>query len=278
MTERKSVFISYQRKDTLYLAHVLYYALRHGQHQAFVDTGSIADGEIFREKIVTEVAQSNLMFALIGPRFSAERLHEANNVVAFEWRCAKFHNIAVVPLLLDDAAMPADDVLPPHFRWFSRRNALKVRQSSLAADIDHCVSEVPALSAIPRRAARVLWIDDYPANNEKERRRLREYGIVFDNVVSTSEALAQLDNEIYDLVITDVGRESSSDKSRDAGTSFLRNPLLQNGPPVIVYTSVRQSAEAGNLLRQGAADVTWSPEDLKAAVLKALGRDRMRTD
>jgi CheY-like chemotaxis protein len=225
MTEPKSVFISYQRKDTLCLAHVLYYALRHGQHQAFVDTGSIADGEIFREKIVTE-----------------------------------------------------DDVLPPHFRWFSRRNALKVRQSSLAADIDHCVSEVPALSAIPRRAARVLWIDDYPANNEKERRRLREYGIVFDNVVSTSEALAQLDNEIYDLVITDVGRESSSDKSRDAGTSFLRNPLLQNGPPVIVYTSVRQSAESGNLLRQGAADVTWSPEDLTAAVLKALGRDRMRTE
>jgi hypothetical protein len=35
------VFISYQRADAPFAAHLLYYALRSASHEAFIDTGDI---------------------------------------------------------------------------------------------------------------------------------------------------------------------------------------------------------------------------------------------
>ncbi len=112
--------------------------------------------------------------------------------------------------------MPDDEQLPAQLRWFTRRNAMTLRRASLATDIDACVAAIPALAAVPRRAARVLWVDDRPANNEVERQLLRPHGIVFDSVVSTTEAVEQLANDSYDLVITDLGRRGSSNRSASA--------------------------------------------------------------
>src|SRR5690606_18687439 len=112
---------------------------------------------------------------------------------------ARFHGVAVAPVLVDAGVMPQDDQLPAALRWFTRRHALALRRASLSADIDACVAAVPALASTPRPAARVLWVDDHPANNETERKWLRPHGIVFDNVVSTGEALEQLVVQSYDL-------------------------------------------------------------------------------
>jgi len=54
--------------------------------------------------------------------------------------------------------------------------------------------------------------------------------------VSSREALEQLRKESYDLVITDLGRADSSDRSENAGANFLQDPALRRvGPPVVVY-------------------------------------------
>jgi hypothetical protein len=75
------VFMSYQRADTAPAAHALGYALRLSGNDAFIDTGSIGVGELYRQVIGNEVATSHLMFALIGPSFDARRLHEPTSVV-----------------------------------------------------------------------------------------------------------------------------------------------------------------------------------------------------
>jgi CheY-like chemotaxis protein len=267
------VFVSYQRSDTATAAHALGYALRLGGHEAFVDTGSIGLGELYRQVIANEVATSQLMFALIGPSFDARRLHEPTSVVTYEWQRARFHGAAVVPVIADGAVMPADEQLPAALRWLSRRNALGLRRASFSADIDACVSAVPALATTPRRAARVLWVDDRPANNEFERKWLRPHGIVFDSVVSTDEALEQLANESYDLVITDLGREHSSDRSATAGAAFLDQPIVRNGgPPVIVYAGSWAVAQRDELVGRGALDVMSNREHLFDTVLGVLGR------
>lgn len=153
------------------------------------------------------------------------------------------------------------------------RNALALRAASSAADIDACVAAIPVLAATPRRAARVLWIDDKPANNEYERKQLRPRGIVFDNVVSTEEAVEQLTQETYDLVITDLGRLSSSDRSSTAGGAFLEQPIVQHGgPPVIVYAGRWAVTKRDELMSRGALDVMSSREQLLATVLEVLGR------
>ena len=271
------VFVSYQRADTATAAHALGYALRLGGHDAFVDTGSIGVGELYRQVIANAVATSHLMFALIGPSFNARRLHEPTSVVAYEWQRARFHGVAVVPVIVHGAvkrtAMPTDEHLPSSLRWLTRHNALALRLASFSADIDASVSAVPTLATSPRRAARVLWVDDRPSNNEFERKSLRPHGIVFDSVVSTDEALEQLGNESYDLVITDLGREHSSDRSATAGAAFLDQPIVRNGgPPVIVYAGTWAVAQREELVLRGALDVMSGREHLLATVLGVLGR------
>ena len=267
------VFVSYQRADTLVAAHALAYALRCAGHEAFVDTGSIGVGQLFREAIANAVSKSHLVFALIGPAFKAERLHEPSSVVSFEWQRARFHGAAVVPVLVDGGKLPADDQLPPALRWLARRNALVLRRDSFSADIATCVANVPELAGEPRRAARVLWVDDRPANNEAERKWLRPHGIVFDNVVSSSEAIDQLVNESYDLVITDLGRPGSSDRSATAGAALLDLAALRGGgPPVIVYAGSWAVAQRDELVQRGALDVMANTAQLYATVLQVLGR------
>jgi CheY-like chemotaxis protein len=266
-------FVSYRRADTLFAAHALGYALRLAGHDAFVDTGSIDGGALYPEAIARAVEASNVMLAVIGPAFEPERLGDPTSVVAYEWRRARFHGVSVVPVLVDGAPMPAEEALPAELRWFTRRNAWALRQSSFTADVDAVVAAVPGLAATPRRAARVLWIDDRPAGNERERRLLRPHGIVFDNVVSTSEALDQLANERYDLVITDLGREHSSDGSQEAGAAFLDHPVVRHGgPPVVVYAGVWAVVRRDELIRRGALAATADPTELFDTVLRTLGR------
>ena len=268
-----NVFVSYQRADTAMAAHALFYALRLGGHEAYVDTGDIAPGQFYRQVIANAISESNLLLALIGPAFDVARLAEPTSVVTFEWQRARFHGTAVVPALVDGGAMPRDEQLPAPLRWFTRTNAINLRRSSFAGDIAACVSAVSTLAAIPRRAARVLWVDDRPANNEVERSLLRPHGIVFDSVVSTSEAIEQLVNEAYDLVITDLGRQGSSDRSASAGAAFLDQPVIRDGgPPVIVYAGPWTVAHRADLVKRGAVDVMANRDALIATVLEILGR------
>jgi CheY-like chemotaxis protein len=267
------VFVSYQHADTPFAAHALGYALRLADHEAFVDTGSIGGGELYPQAISNWVAEANVVLALIGPAFDVARLSEPTSVVAFEWRRAQFHGCPVVPVLVDGGAVPSGPELPPELRWFTKRNAYSLRRSSFSGDVATLVDAVSSLSVTPRRAARILWVDDRPANNEYERKLLRPHGVVFDNVVSTHEAIEQLINESYDLVITDLGREGSSDRSNDAGVALLQHPAVRSGgPPVIVYAGRWAVARRTELVRLGAADVMASREQLIDTVLRTLGR------
>lgn len=268
------VFLSYQRADTAMAAHALAYALRHAGHEAFVDTGSIGVGELYRNVIEDAVAQSRVMFMLLGPAFDVTRLHEPGSVLAFEWQRARFHGLGVVPVLVAGGRMPADADLPAPLRWITRHNALALRVPTLDADLRACVTAVPSFAVTPRRAARVLWVDDKPANNEFERKWLRPHGLVFDCVVSTEEAIQQLEAESYDLVITDLGRQGSSDRSFMAGADFLDQPIVKGGgPPVIVYAGQWGMTQRDTLIARGALEVTNDRSVLFATVLTALGRN-----
>lgn len=244
----------------------------------------------YRETIRHAVSQSNLLLAVIGPRFDVRRLREPASVIAFEWQLARSHRVAVIPVLVEHAGepghsevvsanaqlatgMPAENDLPAELRWFTRVNAFSLRTATLAADVDRLMADVPALATAPRRPARVLWVDDNPANNETERRLLRKDSIVFDNVVSTAEAIEQLKHESYDLVITDLGRRQSSDGSSTAGASFIDQAALRDGgPPVIVYASAWGLRHEGDLRQRGAHVVTADRAELLESVRRLLGR------
>ncbi|WP_437675921.1 hypothetical protein [Sorangium sp. So ce131] len=72
---------------------------------------------------------------------------------------------------------------------------------------------------------KVLWIDDYPTNNEHLIKAYRSRGLYFDLVIDNDQAVERLQSNKYDLVITDMKHESD----KEAGLHLLR--WLRKHPP-----------------------------------------------
>lgn len=268
------VFVSYRHADTFAAAHAIGYALRCRGHEAFVDTWNIGEGENIFSVISAAIAQSNCTIALMGPSFQLDKLSERTDAVAFEWRKSRFHGIPIVPVLVFEATMPARSSFPEDLQFVKDRLAFHLRKPTFSEDMIRLVDNVDLISGEPRRAARVLWVDDEPRNNENERKELRQHGIVFDNVVSSNEALDQLAFEHYDLIISDICRSLSSDGDDNAGETLLLT-LRTSGrrTPVVFYTSLTKAeSKRENLMSLGAVEVTAYRAVLSDTVLKSLGR------
>jgi len=113
--------------------------------------------------------------------------------------------------------------------------------------------------------ARILWIDDHPANNSWERRALEGFGAVFVTVETTASAIGVAGREKFDAVISDI--------SRDVGDSGLAGlPAISaatQGVPVVLYVGALNPGTP-----PGALGITNDPEELIHLLLDALGRTR----
>ena len=101
---------------------------------------------------------------------------------------------------------------------------------------------------------RILWVDDYPINNESVVNLFEDKGIQFDIALTTKQGLELYKSELYDLIITDMGRGDES----DAGLSLLKElKMLHCKTPTVVYASRRAINRYGeDSLRLGAYKVT----------------------
>lgn len=84
------------------------------------------------------------------------------------------------------------------------------------------VEEVPKDTRIRKddgnRKNRILWVDDYSSNNEAIINLFEDKGIQFDIAITTRQGVELFKRELYDLVITDMGRGNES----DAGISLIK--------------------------------------------------------
>ncbi len=81
---------------------------------------------------------------------------------------------------------------------------------------------------------RILWVDDYPINNETVIKFFEGQDIEFDIALSTEQGLELYKRNLYDVIITDMGRGSE----RDAGLIFIKKlKLLHCQVPIVVYCS-----------------------------------------
>jgi TIR domain len=129
------VFISYRRTDAGPYARLLKVQL--SQHLAgapvFMDLDSIEVGTDFAEAIEVGVRSCRVLIALIGPRWltvsdaeGRRRLDNPDDYVRFEIRTALERSVRVIPVLLDDAAMPQRQDLPDDLAKLARLNALQM--------------------------------------------------------------------------------------------------------------------------------------------------------
>lgn len=101
---------------------------------------------------------------------------------------------------------------------------------------------------------RVLWVDDFPANNESVVNLFADKGVQFDIAVTTKQGVELFRKKEYDLIITDMGRGDE----RRAGLLLLKElKLLHCQTPVVVYASKRAILKySDEALRLGAYKVT----------------------
>ena len=94
----------------------------------------------------------------------------------------------------------------------------------------------PNFAITPRQY--VLWVDDKPANNASLRTTLEKMNFHITNRLSTTEALSELAERQYDLIISDIGRG----KERQAGFDLLERLQTQDSPPPVIFYTSRAAA------------------------------------
>jgi hypothetical protein len=150
-----TVFVSYRRSDSPSAARQIADALkaRFGSDSVFFDTRDLRPGTDWHRDIEDRVRASDVIVAVIGPRWvtiADERGRrrvlqpEEEDVVRTEIEAALRGSGRVIPVLVDDAALPARDKLPRPFRPITSLNAVVLRHASWDQDLETLVGALSA--------------------------------------------------------------------------------------------------------------------------------------
>jgi hypothetical protein len=156
------IFINYRRGDDPGFTQALYQRLEEEftAGDLFMDVeGHIKPGDDFVAVLNSQVLATDVLLAVVGPRWSellAARANDPDDFVAIEITAALENNKRVIPVLVGGAGMPRADALPEAIKPLARRNAVGLRPDRFKAD---CQGLITALkeqlaAAVAERAAR----------------------------------------------------------------------------------------------------------------------------
>ncbi len=161
------IFISYRREDSSYAAGRLYDRLSQhfGEDRIFMDIDTIKLGVDFVSRIETAVSNCNVLLAIIGQRWLSasdsegqQRLEDPNDFVRLEIATALSKDIHVIPLLVEDAAIPKTAELPKNLHALVRRNGMEIGHTRFNTDVDLLIQGLETIfearkSGLDREAA-----------------------------------------------------------------------------------------------------------------------------
>ena len=116
------IFVSYRRRDSSLFVDLLADRLRRVSG-VFMDVEDVELGIPFMSRIQQAISQARLVIVVIGPHWDPSRLHDANDVVAYELRTAHRFARRVIPVVLAPGSVPPLASLPSDFEWFAQLNA-----------------------------------------------------------------------------------------------------------------------------------------------------------
>lgn len=150
------IFISYRRQDSAPYAGRLYDDLieRFGE-QVFIDVDAIEAGADFEHVIVEAIKSADVLLAVVGSLWltatderGRRRLDREDDFVRRELEVALAEGgVRVIPLLVQEARMPAPEDLPASIAAFSRRQALVMSDRRWRADVGELIRALEGLAA-----------------------------------------------------------------------------------------------------------------------------------
>ncbi|MDF0666891.1 MAG: toll/interleukin-1 receptor domain-containing protein [Nitrospira sp.] len=145
------IFVNYRRENAQGRGGRLADNLRLflGDRNVFFDQDDIPPGVDFVAESLRAVADSCLLLAVIGKDwafakddFGSHRLTNPADLVRRELETAIEHNLPIIPVLIDGAAMPREDQLPTELQGVARRNAMEIRDTRWTYDIRYVAEKL----------------------------------------------------------------------------------------------------------------------------------------
>jgi hypothetical protein len=145
------VFLSYRREESRHLAGRLADRIKaqFSHVQVFMDVDIVTPGDDFGEAISHAVSSCDVLIALIGPRWvtvadtqGRRRLDNTHDWVRQEIGVALARGIRVIPVLVDEAAMPTVADLPVDLAGLARRNAVRIDHDTFSTDIHRLLDAI----------------------------------------------------------------------------------------------------------------------------------------
>ena len=172
----KKIFVSYRREPDQYVAGNLCRELRRqfGESQVIRDKESIEGGVSWKEYVLGEIDRDAVLLVLVGKDWSdirhasgSRRLDNPEDPIRLEIADALRDGATIIPLLLENAQMPAAADLPPEIAPFAELNALKLRDGDWEPDVAKIVQRLERVGAkriavsdtsLPaRRSVKAIW-------------------------------------------------------------------------------------------------------------------------
>ena len=152
---RAEIFLNYRRDDTRHLAALIFDRLNSRfPEKVFMDVHSIDLGGRFESVIAEKLEECRAFIVLIGSRWleeeSGQRLHDPEDLFTREIETALNRSeITVIPVLVDDAAMPQEHELPDRIAALVKIQALHVSFKIGNYDLTRLTSRLDDILAPP---------------------------------------------------------------------------------------------------------------------------------
>ena len=300
MTSTLQIFLNYRRDDSSGYAGHLFDDLtqRFGQERVFRDIDGIAPGVDFEDEIERVVCSADVFLALIGPNWlnavdsnGVRRLDKPDDLVRLEIEAALRPDVRLIPVLVNNAAMPGPEALPPSLKPLTRRNAFEIRDRSWPHDVGELIQ---ALETVERekleqeRPEQDKPEQDKPEQDKPEREKLeqdkprerpgRKPPARRRPVVVVSAALLLVATVVFAVVRFHGGDPTPTWTLRAALPAAVRSkcpsstqlqvpgnldPLTKNGVPLAHFTTSFACAAPAPGIRYVQYSVTESPDDLQ---------------
>lgn len=158
------IFISYRREDAPYAARHINDALcrRFGRRNVYFDMDTNKPGLDFREQIDRSVSKCDVMLVIIGDRWlqlddsSGEQVMSPGEFVTWEVSSALNLGIPVIPVLVQDAKMLDEQLIPTTLSQLVYRHAVEIRANeNFQGSITRLVDSIKSVVAGPIPNSRV---------------------------------------------------------------------------------------------------------------------------
>lgn len=140
----EGIFVSYRREDTSGHAGRIFDHLKEelGSDRVFMDVAGIEPGTDFVEAIDRAVGSCAVLLVVIGRNWltctdtsGRRRLDDPKDFIRLETATALRRGIRVIPVLVQGAAMPAEENLPEELRPLARRQGYELTDTHWTSDM-----------------------------------------------------------------------------------------------------------------------------------------------